>query len=104
MAAFSRSRRWARPTGVPFGSSLLPGAARRVEQDFARGGVLLPQVRAVGADLAHLAAGEVAGAAEEFLGHGVGVGVLGPADVIEVDLHSGGISTTRAPRQRRSRS
>jgi len=62
--------------------------ARGIAQDLARCGVARPGVEAFGADLAHLGDGVARSPGNEISCQGVGVGVLGPANEIEVDFHS----------------
>src|SRR4051794_38754736 len=76
--------------------------AGRVKKDLAGAGVLRPEVCAVGLDLAHFGGGVARGSGYEIFRDGVGGGVFGASDVVKKNLHSGGISTFLALRQRRS--
>jgi len=55
-----------------------------------------------GPDFAHFGGCVAAGAPQKILGHSVDVRVLRLADKVKRDLHSGGISSVLALRQRRS--
>lgn len=67
------------------------GLARRVEQDFAGGGVPGPNINAFGPNLAHLRGGVAADTFQELGGQGVGVRVLWPANKIKIQFHTGAL-------------
>jgi hypothetical protein len=68
--------------------------------------VFRARVGAIGADFAHFDWREARGAGGVIFGQRVGVPVLGLPDKVEIGFqrgYSSGISTSFAPRQRRSR-
>lgn len=80
--------------------------AARIEENLLRGRVFGSQVGLFRADLGHLCSCVVRCATEEFFSDAVRVGVFGLSDVIKVKFQwpAGGIGTSFAARQRRSRS
>ena len=93
-----------RPRDKANESGRVHGFASRIEQNLAGSRMTVPGIPSIRADFAHLDRTVAAGADQKLFGQRIGVGVLRFANEIEIDLHSGGISTFLALRQRRSRS